>query len=144
MSRAQGQPAALKDRCGHRTAKRSKGRGVDGALQCGHPGWTYNRTGRAIRIPQDEPDRPIPADCCTPACHCTARHGCAWVALEEPIAPIPEVPEFNAPGWRTACQLYETWATRPMRVLDNSFDNSHFSFVRRATFGTAAQPKPSR
>ena len=141
---AQGQPAALKDRCCHRTAKLSKGRCVDGALQCGYHGWTYNSSGRVIRIPQYEPDRAIPADYCTPAYRCAARYGYAWVALEEPIAPIPDVPEFDAPGWRTIFQFYETWATSPMRALENSFDNSHFSFVHRATFGVAAQPKPSR
>jgi phenylpropionate dioxygenase-like ring-hydroxylating dioxygenase large terminal subunit len=64
---AQGQPAALKDRCCHRTAKLSKGRCVDGALECGYHGWTYNPAGRVIRIPQYEPERPIPADYCTPA-----------------------------------------------------------------------------
>jgi phenylpropionate dioxygenase-like ring-hydroxylating dioxygenase large terminal subunit len=140
----QGQPAALKDRCCHRTAQLSKGRCVNGALECGYHGWTYDRGGRVIRIPQYEPERAIPADYCTPAYRCEARYGYAWVALEEPIAAIPEIPEFNAPGWRTIFQFYETWATSPMRALENSFDNSHFSFVHRATFGVAAQPKPSR
>ena len=87
---AQGQPAALKDRCCHRTAKLSKGRCVNGALQCGYHGWTYNAAGRVIRIPQYDADRAIPADYCTPAYRCVARHGYAWVALEEPIAPIPD------------------------------------------------------
>jgi phenylpropionate dioxygenase-like ring-hydroxylating dioxygenase large terminal subunit len=141
---ADGQPAALKDRCCHRTAKLSKGRCVNGALECGYHGWTYNTAGRVIRIPQYEPDRAIPADYCTPAYRCVARYGYAWVALEEPIAPIPEVPEFDAPGWRTIYQFYERWDTAPLRALENSFDNSHFSFVHRATFGVAAQPKPSR
>ncbi len=141
---ADGQPAALKDRCCHRTAKLSKGRCVDGGLECGYHGWTYNAAGRVIRIPQYEPDRAIPADYCTPAYRCVARYGYAWVALEEPIAPIPEVPEFDAPGWRTIYQFYERWDTAPLRALENSFDNSHFSFVHRATFGVAAQPKPSR
>jgi phenylpropionate dioxygenase-like ring-hydroxylating dioxygenase large terminal subunit len=141
---AQGQPAALKDRCCHRTAQLSKGRCVNGNLECGYHGWTYNRSGRVIRIPQYEADRPIPADYGTPAYRCVARYGYAWVALEEPIAPIPEMPEFDAPGWRTIFQFYETWATSPLRALENSFDNSHFSFVHRATFGVAAQPKPSR
>lgn len=145
---AQGQPAALKDRCCHRTAKLSKGRCIDGALQCGYHGWTYNAAGRVIRIPQYEPERAIPADYRTPAYRCMAKYGYAWVALvgleEEPIAPIPDVPEFNAPGWRTIFQFYETWATSPVRALENSFDNSHFSFVHRATFGVADQPRPSR
>jgi phenylpropionate dioxygenase-like ring-hydroxylating dioxygenase large terminal subunit len=139
-----GQPAALKDRCCHRTARLSKGRCVDGALECGYHGWTYDGGGRVIRIPQYEPGRAIPADYCTPAYRCQARHGYAWVALEEPIAPIPEMPEYGAPGWRTIFQFYETWNTSPLRALENSFDNSHFSFVHRATFGVADQPRPSR
>jgi len=140
----QGAPAALKDRCCHRTAQLSKGRCVDGALQCGYHGWTYNAAGLVIRIPQYEPGRAIPADYCTPAYRCTARHGYAWVALEEPIAPIPEVPEFGPAGWRTIFQFHEVWATSRLRALENSFDNAHFSFVHRATFDVAAQPRPSR
>jgi phenylpropionate dioxygenase-like ring-hydroxylating dioxygenase large terminal subunit len=144
----QGRPAALKDRCCHRTARLSKGRCVDGALECGYHGWTYDGGGRVIRIPQYGPERVIPADYCTPAYRCEARYGYAWVALvapgEEALAPIPDMPEFDAPGWRTIFQFHETWATSPLRALENSFDNSHFSFVHRATFGVAAQPKPSR
>lgn len=141
---AQGQPAALKDRCCHRTARLSKGCCVNGAIECGYHGWQYDGQGRVIRIPQYDPERPIPADYRTPAYRCVAAYGYAWVALEEPIAPIPELPEFGASGWRTIFQFDETWATSPLRALENSFDNSHFSFVHRATFGVAAQPKPSR
>ena len=145
---AEGRPAALKDRCCHRTARLSLGRCVGGALECGYHGWTYDRGGRVIRIPQFEPGQPIPSDYRTPAYRCVAKYGYAWVALvgpeEEPLAPIPEVPEFDDPAYRTIFQFYERWATSPVRVLENSFDNSHFSFVHRATFGVAAQPKPSR
>lgn len=141
---AEGQPAALKDRCCHRTARLSKGRCDGGVLECGYHGWRYDRSGKVIRIPQYDPLRAIPPDYCTPAYRCVERYGYAWVALEEPIAPIPEAPEFGAPGWRTIFQFYETWATSPLRALENSFDNSHFSFVHRATFGVAAQPRPSR
>jgi phenylpropionate dioxygenase-like ring-hydroxylating dioxygenase large terminal subunit len=140
----QGQPAALKDRCCHRTAQLSKGRCVNGGIECGYHGWTYDGRGRVIRIPQYDADRAIPADYRTPAYRCVAKYGYAWVALEEPIAPIPEVPEFDAPGWRTIFQFNERWATSPVRALENSFDNSHFSFVHRATFGVAAQPRPSK
>jgi len=141
---AAGEPAALKDRCCHRTARLSKGRCDGGVLECGYHGWRYDRSGKVIRIPQHEPSRAIPADYCTPAYRCVERYGYAWVALDEPIAPIPEVPEFGAPGWRSIFQFYETWATSPLRALENSFDNAHFSFVHRATFGVAAQPRPSR
>ena len=149
---ADGQPAALRDRCCHRTAKLSKGWCVNaagqhcerGALQCGYHGWTYNRSGEVIRIPQYDADRQISPEYRTTSYRCTARYGYAWVALEEPIADIAPVPEFDAPGWRTIFQFYETWNTSPMRALENSFDNSHFSFVHRATFGVAASPAPSK
>jgi phenylpropionate dioxygenase-like ring-hydroxylating dioxygenase large terminal subunit len=148
-----GAPAALADRCCHRTARLSKGWCVDasgapctsgGHLQCAYHGWTYNGSGRVVRIPQYDAAREIPADYRTQSFHCTARYGYAWVALEEPLAPIPEMPEFDAADWRSIFQFYETWATSPMRALENSFDNAHFSFVHRATFGVAAQPKPSK
>jgi phenylpropionate dioxygenase-like ring-hydroxylating dioxygenase large terminal subunit len=149
---ADGEPAALRDRCCHRTAKLSKGWCVDargqacghGAIQCGYHGWTYDREGRVIRIPQYEPERAIPPDYRTTAYRCTERYGYAWVALEEPVADIPEIPEFADPGYRTIFQFYEEWQTSPMRALENSFDNSHFSFVHRATFGVADRPKPSK
>ena len=59
---ADGQPAALRDRCCHRTAKLSKGWCVDaegkackqGNIQCGYHGWTYAPTGQVINIPQFE------------------------------------------------------------------------------------------
>ncbi len=148
----QGRPAALRDRCCHRTARLSKGWCVDaagkacgqGRLQCGYHGWTYDRTGAVVAIPQYEAGRAVPPDYKTTAYPCQARYGYAWVALEEPIADIPEVPEFGAAGWRTIFQFHEVWATSPMRALENSFDNAHFSFVHRATFGVASNPKPSR
>ena len=86
----------------------------------------------------------IPADYCTPAYRCVARYGHAWVALEEPLADMPAISEFADPAFRTIFQFYERWATSRLRALENSFDNSHFSFVHKATFGVAAQPKPRR
>jgi phenylpropionate dioxygenase-like ring-hydroxylating dioxygenase large terminal subunit len=147
-----GEPAALQDRCCHRTAKLSKGWCIDtagqacgqGRLRCGYHGWTYDRTGKVVQIAQYDADRAIPADYRTGAYHCTARYGYAWVALEDPIADIPAMPEYDQSGWRTIHQFYETWNTSPMRALENSFDNAHFSFVHRATFGVAASPKPSK
>jgi phenylpropionate dioxygenase-like ring-hydroxylating dioxygenase large terminal subunit len=147
-----GAPAALRDRCCHRTARLSKGWCVDaegkacsqGRIQCGYHGWTYSRDGQVVRIPQYDADRQIPPDYKTPAFACKARYGYAWVALENPVAEIPEIPEFSDPAYRTIFQFYERWQTSPMRALENSFDNSHFSFVHRATFGVAASPAPSK
>jgi phenylpropionate dioxygenase-like ring-hydroxylating dioxygenase large terminal subunit len=46
-----GKPAALADRCCHRTARLSKGWSQDGHIICGYHGWTYDRTGVPINNP---------------------------------------------------------------------------------------------
>ena len=47
-----GAPAAVIDRCCHRTAKLSKGSCTNGRIACGYHGWEYDRTGACVRIPQ--------------------------------------------------------------------------------------------
>jgi phenylpropionate dioxygenase-like ring-hydroxylating dioxygenase large terminal subunit len=136
-----GEPAALKDRCCHRTAKLSKGWCAGGNLVCGYHGWEFNRDGRVVAIPQ-LPGESVPRYGTT-AYRAVARHGFVWVALDDPIAPIFEVPEADDPSFRRIDQFYERWETSPLRLMENSFDPAHFSFVHRGTFGDASQPKPS-
>ena len=140
---ADGAPAALQDRCCHRTARLSKGWAVDGLLVCGYHGWVYDREGRVVRIPQLDPAAALPRHV-TPAYRCVARAGYAWVALDEPLQPIFDIPEDDAPGWRRIHQFYERWNTAPLRLMESSFDNAHFAFVHRGTFGDMAQPKPRK
>lgn len=140
---AEGRPAALADRCCHRTAKLSKGWAVEGQIVCGYHGWQYDRTGALTRIPQLDPAATLPRHS-VPAYRCMERSGYAWVALDEPLMPLFEIPEEGAPGWRRIHQFYARWQTAPLRLMENSFDNAHFAFVHRATFGDIAQPKPKK
>jgi ferredoxin-NADP reductase/phenylpropionate dioxygenase-like ring-hydroxylating dioxygenase large terminal subunit len=140
---AEGQPRALRDRCCHRTAKLSKGWCQNGAIVCGYHGWTYDGTGKLIRIPQLNADTPLP-DLHVDAYWCMERYGYAWVSLEEPIEDLFDIPEDRDPAYRRIFQFYETWKTAPMRMMENSFDNAHFAFVHQATFGNADQPIPKR
>jgi phenylpropionate dioxygenase-like ring-hydroxylating dioxygenase large terminal subunit len=140
---ADGEPAALQDRCCHRTAKLSKGWMDGGNIVCGYHGWTYDRTGHLARIPQFDPETVLPKHQVKPY-HCAARYGYAWVALDDPLAPIPDVPEDSDPAYRRIFQFYDEWKTAPLRLMENSFDNAHFSFVHQGTFGVAAAPKPKK
>ena len=141
--KSDGQPAALRDRCCHRTAQLSRGF-VDGDhIVCGYHGWTYDCRGACVRVPQNESGKP-PAGAGVESFRCVQRYGYVWVALDDPLAPIPEFPEDAQPQFRRIFQFYEEWHTSPVRVMENSFDNSHFSFVHRATFGLYDQPAPSR
>lgn len=79
-----------------------------------------------------------------PAYACQERAGYAWVALEDSLRPIFDIPEDGAPGWRRIFQFYDVWHTAPLRLMANSFDNAHFAFVHKATSGDITQPKPSK
>ena len=138
---AAGAPRALRDRCCHRTAKLSKGWCEGGRIVCGYHGWTYDGDGRLVRIPQFEPDEKLPSHK-VDSFWCMARYGYVWVSIDEPIEDLFDIPEDRDPGFRRIFQFYETWRTAPLRMMENSFDNAHFSFVHRATFGNAAAPKP--
>ena len=138
-----GKPAALKDRCCHRTAKLSKGWCKDGNLVCGYHGWTYDRTGKVVFVPQLLAQQDVEGYP-TPAYHCEARYGYAWVALDEPLAPILEASEDTDPRFRRIPQFYEAWNTSAFRLMENSFDNAHFAFVHKGTFGQLSQPLPEK
>ncbi len=138
-----GAPRALRDRCCHRTAKLSKGWCEGGRIVCGYHGWTYDGTGRLVRVPQFDATQPVP-DVAVESYRCMARYGYAWVSLEEPLEDLFDIPEDRDPAYRRIFQFYETWNTAPLRMMENSFDNAHFAFVHQSTFGDAAQPKPQR
>ncbi|MBC7780085.1 MAG: aromatic ring-hydroxylating dioxygenase subunit alpha [Proteobacteria bacterium] len=129
-----GRPVALLDRCCHRTAELSKGTVENGNIVCGYHGWTYDATGKCVRIPQNT-EASIPASAKVPAYRCDARYGYAWVALDEPVQPIFELTEATDPAYRQIDQFYEVWNCAGLRLMENSFDMAHLSFVHKGTFG---------
>ncbi|MBC7780086.1 MAG: aromatic ring-hydroxylating dioxygenase subunit alpha [Proteobacteria bacterium] len=139
----EGKPAAVRDRCCHRTAQLSKGFCEGGNLVCGYHGWTYDRGGRCVKIPQ-QPDSAIPFGARVAAYHCEARYGYAWVALEDPLLPIPVLPEAGQPGFRQVDQFYEPWNCSGMRFMENAFDFAHQSFVHASMQGRRDRPEPPK
>ncbi|WP_271573381.1 pantoate--beta-alanine ligase [Bradyrhizobium sp. CCBAU 11361] len=73
-----------------------------------------------------------------------ARYGYVWVALDEPLSDIPAIPEDGMTGYRRINQFYDKWNTAALRLMENSFDNAHFAFVHKGTFGDINQPKPEK
>jgi phenylpropionate dioxygenase-like ring-hydroxylating dioxygenase large terminal subunit len=64
------------------------------------------------------------------------------VALDEPLAPIPEWTEEAHSGYRRIDQFYERWNCAGLRLMENSFDSAHINFVHRNTFGDIKNPEP--
>lgn len=138
-----GKASALVDRCCHRTARLSRGWLDAGNVVCPYHGWTYAGDGRCVRIPQrpaGDPGRNI----AVASFRCTERYGHVWVALDEPLAPIPDWPEEGDPAYRRIDQFCEPWGCAPFRLMENSFDNAHIHFVHRHSFGNIDDPIPSQ
>jgi len=140
---AEGRPAALEDRCCHRTAKLSAGWCKGGNIVCGYHGWEFDRTGRLVMVPQF-PERQAVPNARTRSFHAAERYGQVWVALDDPVADIPAIPEEDDPEFRRIPQFYERWQTSPFRLMENSFDAAHIAFVHRNTFGDINDPVPER
>jgi phenylpropionate dioxygenase-like ring-hydroxylating dioxygenase large terminal subunit len=136
-----GRHAALEDRCAHRSAALSKGWIDRGAVVCPYHGWAYDGQGVCLRMPQ-RPEAGPSRHPVVKSFACVERYGHVWVALEDPLAPIPDWPEESDPGYRRIDQFYEPWGCASFRLMENSFDNAHIHFVHRNTFGDINDPDP--
>ena len=139
---AEGRPAAGVDRCCHRSAQLSKGVVINGCVRCPYHGWSFDQTGTCVNVPQLSDQSRIPESYKVQAYRCAERYGYVWVCLDEPLLPVPHIPEADDPKLRLIPQFYERWQCSGLRVMENSFDNAHFSFVHAASFGNQAQPVP--
>ncbi len=139
---ASGLPAALENRCCHRTAKLSKGCVQGEHIACGYHGWEYDRFGTCVRIPQADGGH-IPAGARVRAFQAQERYGYVWVALADPLKPIFEIPEDGDQCYRRVQQFDTPWRAGALRLMENSFDAAHFAFVHRGTFGQFGSKKPN-
>jgi len=126
---------AAPDRCPHREAPLSMGEVEDGCLVCPYHGFTFGDGGRCVRVPSAAEGVPPP-----PRAHlstyCTAeRYGLVWIALDEPRAPIPDIPQEHDPAFRRINTVVERWEASAPRMSDNFCDITHFPYVHTGTFG---------
>jgi phenylpropionate dioxygenase-like ring-hydroxylating dioxygenase large terminal subunit len=138
---AEGQPAAIADRCCHRSAQLSKGEVIEGCVRCPYHGWSFNAGGDCVNVPQLG-EQAIPRTYQVPAYACQERYGYVWVSLGEPLADIPEIPEAADPRFRQIHEFYETWNAGGLRIMENSFDSAHGHFVHAESWGDQKNPVP--
>ncbi|MCC3468197.1 MAG: aromatic ring-hydroxylating dioxygenase subunit alpha [Microcoleus sp. PH2017_06_SFM_O_A] len=138
---SEGQPAAVEDRCCHRTAKLSLGKVVSGNISCAYHGWTFNSSGTCVSVPQ-QPNGSISGNYKVKSYQACDRYGYVWVCLDEPIAEIPNIPEAADPNYRQIHEFYEPWNCAGLRVMENELDMAHPTFVHTATFGSEEHLTP--
>ena len=136
------QPVAMADRCCHRSAQLSRGKIVEGHIQCAYHGWRYDNHGQCIHIPQ-LPNNIPPTTHKVTAYQAKERYGYVWVCLENPLMDIPPMDEAFDPAFRLIPEFYETWQCAGLRVMENELDLAHPAFVHRGTFGSNEHLIPS-
>src|SRR5262249_53361785 len=87
------------DVCLHRGTRLSLGKVTDGLLACPYHGWTYDMTGRCVRIPA-HPDQPPPPKAVVKTYRVQERYELIWVALGQPAHDIPPFPEWDKAAYR--------------------------------------------
>jgi len=142
---ANGEPAALLDRCPHRNAPLSLGRLVEGGrLECRYHGWQFEGGGRCALIPgltggSEERERRAPAAATREA------HGFVWVwpeLDEEPTSDLFTLPPL-ARGYARVVRRVEASGSLHA-TLENALDVPHTAFLHRGLFRGAGKKNEIR
>jgi phenylpropionate dioxygenase-like ring-hydroxylating dioxygenase large terminal subunit len=134
-----GSVVALEDRCPHRIVPLSKGRYVDGIVECGYHGMRFDGNGRCVGIPGQSS---IPARARVQTYPVIERYGWVWVWIgDAERADSSLVPSdfrwAEETGWRTV-RGYTHFAANYQLLVDNLLDLSHETFVHPDVIGNGA------
>ena len=126
----EGHPIVMKRYCSHMGANLATGQVIDGELQCPFHHWRYDKIGQCISIPDVEN---IPPAACQKTYVTVERYGFIWAWYGSKI-PQFSLPEFIASEDKPQDYMpasHFTWSinTRIRRLLENSYDYSHFAPV---------------
>jgi len=139
--RLDGEVVAFPDRCPHRNARLSDGTvvrppGSGGSrIECPYHGWQFDGAGTCAFVPALGPGATVPPTAHLPATRVQVRYGIVWVAPEEPVCSIPDIPEFDDPGLQVMWVPCTDIRATAGQFVDNFLDFGHFPFVHAVTFG---------
>jgi phenylpropionate dioxygenase-like ring-hydroxylating dioxygenase large terminal subunit len=136
IARLDGRLVAMVDRCPHRSAPLSAGCVVNGAVQCAYHGYRYGPDGRCVEIPALGTEATLPPKAAVAtAFDVVERYGLVWLAPDEPLTGIIDVPEWDDPEFVVVPLPDQTWNAGAAQMVDNFLDLAHFPFTHVSTFG---------
>lgn len=154
-----GSAHCLLDRCCHRGAALSKGKIVDGQMQCPFHGLEYGGDGRCGCIPANSRAAAVPERFRVPSYPVYEKHGWIWIwwgqgetapaelnragdtvsglTINSPVAPPAGEPEYftDLDDDFAFATVQDPWKTHYSRVLENQLDVVHLPFVHHNTIG---------
>ena len=135
---AGGLPAALTDRCCHRSLPLSLGRLIGDRLQCGYHGLEFDATGACVAVPGQSR---IPPGAAVKAYPVVERDLFIWIWMGDPAladpAAIPDYHWNSDPDWPAVGGAAEV-KCHYMLSIDNLLDLTHLPYVHASTLGAEA------
>jgi vanillate O-demethylase monooxygenase subunit len=131
-----GEPVALDGLCPHRLYPMARGCLIGDTVQCGYHGFTYDQTGRCIRIPSQDS---VPPNFAIRRYPVMERGGLVWIWTgQEGTADLARVPNLESMGpgssdWAVEYHPPVTIRARYQLLIDNLLDLSHISFIHSTT-----------
>jgi phenylpropionate dioxygenase-like ring-hydroxylating dioxygenase large terminal subunit len=137
--KANGEAAALEDRCCHRQLPLSMGKIEGDHLRCGYHGLKFDPSGRCVEIPGQDS---IPPQAKVRAYPLVERYQWLWIWMGEPAQADPNL----IPNWWWAD--HAEWAfTQPEQIQvkcnyqlisDNVLDVTHLAYVHATSIGASS------
>ncbi len=124
-------PVGFRDHCPDGGAPLSAGVLREGALVCRH-GTAYLLDSDHAGMRRDGGGnalRPLLVD---------VRYGLVWLAPGGSVAPLPDVPEWEAAGFTTVSIPAQDWNASAGQMADNFLDVAHFPFTHANSIGDPA------
>ncbi len=135
---ADGNVAALEDRCPHRLVPLSTGKTVNGVVECGYHGLRFDAEGACAYVPGQDT---VPSGTHVKTFPVAERHALIWIWMgaadlaDEDL--IPDLHWMDAPGW-SATTGYLHFNADYRLVNDNLLDLSHETYIHKHTIGNDA------
>ena len=148
LAQLNGQVAVLGNYCRHFQASLSLGEIVSlngkECIQCPYHAWTYDSSGKCVRIPQLPKGRRIPPDAKVPAYQARIKYGLVWVCIAEtPTFGIPDFPEYDDDNFgKTTLYEKEALNSSSIRIIMATLDDTHFPWVHEGILGDREHPEP--
>jgi len=140
---AGGEAHCLSNVCCHRGAPLDLGKcHSDGTLACCQHGWRFDGNGRCVKIPAAPEDSAIPPSAKVDSYPVEERYGLVWVFLGDDLdaaAPIPDIPECGAEGWRWL-EYEEDWAANYHWAKFSNLDYVHLPVVHGQPWNGGIRP----
>jgi phenylpropionate dioxygenase-like ring-hydroxylating dioxygenase large terminal subunit len=138
--KADGNVAALEDRCPHRFAPLSMGKIIkDDVVQCPYHGLEFNSTGACVHNPHGTKN--IPPRAKVRSYPVTEKHKAIWIWMGDRPADESKVPDFsvldNVPELHTTKRDSIVIKANYELIIDNLLDLSHTSYLHEGILGNA-------